>query len=102
MVLGVVIAVGCFAGCGSPVRTYDDSDEKVETKAGDSEPVGDSDRKKYKGWRWKGKRGNCYYMHESKCFKELSPACKAAGCSTKRCNTDNSAPTKVSCDKKKG
>lgn len=66
----------------------------------DSKPVGENEKGKWSGWRWRGKRGNCYYVFGNRCFKRRKKACKAAGCKVSRCKLDDSAPAKVSCKQK--
>lgn len=53
--------------------------------------------KKWGGWRWKGERDDCFFLHDNKCFDSLAKACKAAKCAEGACQHDESAPAKVSC-----
>lgn len=55
--------------------------------------------KKWGGWRWKGKRDRCFFIHESRCFDSKKAACAAAKCGKDECVIDDSAPAKVSCAK---
>ncbi len=55
--------------------------------------------KQWGGWRWEGKREDCFYTVKRKCFVKKADACEAAGCSGKQCTGDSSAPVKISCKK---
>ena len=71
-----------------PDRSYEDEDDKDAVS---------SKGKKWGGWRWKGKRGDCFYKFENKCFASKKGACQAAGCAEDDCRHSNSAPAKVQC-----
>lgn len=60
-------------------------------------PVSD-EGKKWGGWRWKGKREDCFFVHENQCFATLADACRAAKCKKDECVHDEGAPAKVSCE----
>lgn len=52
------------------------------------------------GWRWKGERGDCFYVFDNECFETRKAACRAAGCGERGCDdAGTSAPTKVACRK---
>ncbi len=108
MLLAPVVALA-LSGCGSPGSGQsegpDDAEEfdydKERPKRGrvkDKDAVS-SKGKKWGGWRWKGKRDNCVYVANNKCFTEKKPACKAAGCPGKTCLEKRGAPSKISCPK---
>ena len=79
------------AGCGGS--------KPPETEAAaDEEPVSE-EGKKWGGWRWKGKRNNCFFKVENSCFDSLEGACKAAKCKKSECEHDDGAPATVSCKK---
>lgn len=61
-------------------------------------PVSDHG-KSWGGWRWKGKREDCFFVHKNQCFATLDDACKAAKCKKADCTHDDGAPAKVSCAK---
>ena len=93
------------AGCGGDSKaestspSSDDASKTAGTSAGDGRAVS-STGKKWGGWRWKGKRDNCFYVHKNRCFDSKEKACKAARCKKNAtCVTDKSAPAKVSCEK---
>jgi hypothetical protein len=68
-----------------PPRSYEDQGGKNE----------------YGGWRWKGKRQDCFFVVGNKCFTELDAACTAAKCAKKKqtCRTEGGGPATVSCVK---
>jgi hypothetical protein len=51
------------------------------------------------GWRFKGDRKDCRYLFNSKCFKNETAACKAAGCGGPACSSTGAGPATVSCKK---
>jgi hypothetical protein len=55
--------------------------------------------KKWGGWRWRGRREDCFFLHKNACFPSLELACKDAGCSKKTCTYDGKAPPHVTCKK---
>jgi hypothetical protein len=59
-----------------------------------------SNGKKWKRWRWKGERDECYFTHKNRCYSKLAPACKAAGCDESECSANGAAPASVSCPTK--
>jgi hypothetical protein len=76
---------GQSAAAPGPPRTYEDEAGKDE----------------YGGWRWKGKRRDCFFVVGNKCFAELDAACTAAKCKKKKktCRTEGGGPATVSCAK---
>jgi hypothetical protein len=70
-------------------------------------PAGDDDAaepevtpaegKDWGGWRWEGKRDDCFFKVGNACFDSLEAACKKAGCKGDACQHDKSAPANVSC-----
>lgn len=66
--------------------------QKYQDKDGVSEKG-----KQWGGWRYQGKREDCFFKLERQCFATKAEACKAAGCSGKSCQGDSSAPVNVSC-----
>ena len=89
-------AFGAAAGGCSSTPDYKKQDEQARKE----KPV-ESEGKRWGGWRWKGKRGDCFFKHDNECFKSLEDACKSAGCGKDECKHDDSAPAKVSCPEKK-
>ena len=70
------------------------AEEEPEAK---EKPVSDQG-KRWGGWRWKGKRNDCFFLYENECYSSLEAACKQARCSEDDCVHDESAPAKVRCE----
>jgi hypothetical protein len=117
----VLAAAAAGVGCGPAVGQGDSSSSAKAAESSDKgskrDKQDDEDRprrksyerseddvsekgKSWGGWRWKGKRDDCYYVVDNKCFAERKDACKAAcGKHKRRCRYSDSAPSKVSCRK---
>jgi hypothetical protein len=97
----LAVCLGLIAGCGgsSPDKTESPKGKKADKGDDDEEEVS-SKGKKWGGWRWKGRRNDCFFIYKNECFSSMKKACKRAKCSTK-CEHDDSAPAKVSCKKDK-
>lgn len=76
----------------------EDGDEKSAKKRKKMERPVSEEGKRWGGWRWKGKREDCFYVHRNQCFASLDEACRAAKCGKDDCVHDEAAPAKVSCD----
>jgi hypothetical protein len=98
LVLGVA-ALAC-AGSSTDKKKSEGSTPITKVPPQDDEDVDGKD-KEWGGWRWRGKRDDCYFVHKNKCFDDEKKACKAAGCSLKECELEGGGPAKVSCPKKK-
>lgn len=92
----LAVCLGIAAGCGG---SSPDSAKKPD-KAGEDEQLS-SEGKSWGGWRWKGKRNDCFFLYENECFSSMKKACRRAKCGDAGCEHDDSAPAKVSCKKKK-
>jgi hypothetical protein len=57
------------------------------------------DDKSWGGWRWKGSRDDCFFVHANRCFDDKAKACKAAGCTVKACELHGGGPATVKCKK---
>jgi hypothetical protein len=98
------LSVACIGACGGSQAT--ESDEKPSKKEHkkhrehppDKEAVSEKG-KSWGGWRWKGERDDCYFVHKNKCYDSKSRACEAAACGSASCVVQSGAPSKVSCDK---
>lgn len=106
----VALFAACLglATCGStPDKTESpDGDNGTKNKRSKDDPSADEEAefakgKKWGGWRWKGRRNDCFFIYNNECFSTMKKACKRAKCSAKRCEHDDSAPAKVICKKKK-
>jgi hypothetical protein len=53
--------------------------------------------KEVAGWRWGGKRGDCFFVAANRCFAEEEAACKAASCGKKGCVVEGGGPATVKC-----
>jgi hypothetical protein len=106
--LAVLALLSVIAACGGSSAggaANDDEAAAAETE----EKSGGTDQRpastgsaaeggKGSGWRWKGKRQDCFYVHDNECFAEKKSACRAAGCGLSRCaEKPDTAPIKVSC-----
>ncbi len=94
-----LLAFLALAACGGG------GSESADTSAGDDGGrVGRKDKpvpeqgKQWGGWRWKGRREDCFFLVGNECHSSLEAACKAAGCKKSTCVHDGSAPAKVSCE----
>jgi hypothetical protein len=80
------------AACGGGAAT--------ETAAVEPEreerPVSD-EGKSWNGWRWRGKRQQCFFRIKNHCYDKLEAACRAARCAESACSHDDSVPAVVSC-----
>lgn len=94
------LAVVCLApllalpACGGGSESADTETGRADRN---EKPVSEQG-KKWSGWRWKGKRQDCFFLVGNECHSSLDAACKAAGCKKSTCVHDESAPAKVSCD----
>ena len=91
--------IGCSSGTGNPASPSG-ADEEKHTRmpdVPDDGPEVSSEGKKWSGWRWKGKRNDCFYVYKNQCFDSKRSACKAAGCNTSDCRTKGGGPAEVSC-----
>ncbi len=91
--------LGCSGGNASSGDPDKPDDEKVTRLPDlvDDGPAVSSKGKKWSGWRWKGKRKDCYFVHGNRCFASKRAACKSAGCNTSDCRTKGGGPASVSC-----
>ncbi|MBL4635985.1 MAG: hypothetical protein JKY56_19145 [Kofleriaceae bacterium] len=100
--------MGLSTACGSAqtpneASESEDVPSKAESRAAkdaakDKDPVSGKG-KSWGGWRRKGKRDKCFYVHENKCFETEKQACKAAACGDKECRVVDGAPADVKCSK---
>jgi hypothetical protein len=68
-----------------------------EGDADEPESAPSAEGKKWGGWRWKGKRDDCFFVVKNKCFDEQKAACAAAGCDEADCLLTGGGPAQVSC-----
>lgn len=90
LALGLALAPAC-GGNGKDGSTGPEAEEEAE-------PVPE-EGKDWGGWRWKGRRQDCFFVYKNRCFAELEKACRAARCEKKgkECVKDDAAPANVSC-----
>lgn len=84
------------AACGGGAATETAAAPAVEEEP--PEPLSD-EGKSWNGWRWKGKRQECFFRHRNRCYDKLEDACRAAGCEGEQCAHDDAVPSVVSCRK---
>ncbi len=94
----VAAALALTACGGGAAETTDDSSASDGGKHGKEKPVPEQG-KQWSGWRWKGKRQDCFFKVGNECHSSLESACKAAGCAKSSCVHDDAAPAQVSCEK---
>ena len=92
----------CDSGGGvkeaeEPAQRRSTADAQKKKKKSDFVPVSEKG-KKWGGWRWKGKSDDCFYVAKNRCFTELKPACAAAKCGDKACESYGAAPISVICE----
>lgn len=93
-----LVALLALAACGGGgSEGGDGSSAEGDRRARQDKPVAEQG-KKWSGWRWKGKRQDCYFKVENECHSSLEGACKAAGCKKSDCVHDEAAPANVSCE----
>lgn len=88
LALGLALLFAC-TGNGKGESTGPGADEAAD--------VAPPEGKDWGGWRWKGKRDDCFFKVDNACFDSLAAACKKAGCKGDACQHDKSAPANVSC-----
>jgi hypothetical protein len=69
--------------------------EKAET----DENAVDGKGKKWGGWRYQGKRDDCFFVVKRKCFDNRADACSAAKCGKGQCVVDGGGPATVRCER---
>ncbi len=91
------VSLALASSCGGGQETSKAGPDKGDD---DSEDAEVSEKgKKWGGWRWKGKRNDCFFVYKNECFSKLNKACRKAKCAKDECGHDESAPAKVSCTK---
>jgi hypothetical protein len=93
----VLVAVLVFTACGGGTGESSDS-SSADARPRKDRPVPEQG-KQWSGWRWKGKRQDCFFKVGNECHSSLESACKAAGCDRSSCVHDDGAPARVSCEK---
>lgn len=92
-----------IAGCGGDEKAHTKSKAPAtkKTDESDQDETGtvSSKGKKWGGWRWKGKRDDCFFVYKNNCYTTREDACAAAKCKKGECVFDKSAPAKASCQK---
>jgi hypothetical protein len=107
--LALIFALGCGGASSNSTGAEGEGDgDQASDDEGDADakptrkpmerPVSDQG-KSWGGWRWKGKREDCFYVHRNQCYATLDAACTAAKCKKSDCTHDEGAPAKVSCEK---
>ncbi len=99
-----VLSTASLSGCGGGQQAAPEEEsskhknkkKKRRNHPDDKDAVSEKG-KSWGGWRWKGDRDDCYFVHENRCFDSKSRACEAAKCGRKSCQVKDGAPSKVSC-----
>jgi len=107
--LAIALALLCLfpflpAACGGGgSETEADTASRAQQEEDDSKAPdyqGTDDSVNRSGWRWKGKRKQCFFRYSNRCYDKLEVACRAAACGGgSECVHDASAPAVVSCRK---
>jgi hypothetical protein len=84
----------CACGGSNPGEGSEPADDQEEVKPAERPSA---EGKQWGGWRWKGKRDDCFFVVKNKCFDNQAEACAAAGCDEDRCKLTGGGPAKVSC-----
>lgn len=96
----LLFSVSLVFACGGGQDTSSTSSkDQTADKDGEEEEVS-SKGKKWGGWRWKGKRNDCFFVVDNECFAKLKKACRKAKCGKAGCEQDDGAPAEVTCKKK--
>lgn len=101
-VVAVVSAPGCASSAGESDEpsSVERKERRGRGREKDPDPVSEKG-KQWGGWRWKGARADCVYLHDNECFADRKAACRAAGCGESSCrDKGDSAPIKVRCKAK--
>lgn len=99
--LGFVTLVG--SACGeAPVRDPKRPQTaaartRIEKAESDEEKV-DEKGKKWGGWRYQGRRDDCFFLVKRKCFQTRADACAAAKCGKQQCVVEGGGPAQVRCE----
>jgi hypothetical protein len=101
----VLIGLLALTACGGGRPDAADSTEPAEASEAprDDRPseyadAPSHDGKKGSGWRWKGRRQDCFFVANNECFEVRIDACRAAGCGKERCrDKSGTAPVQVRC-----
>lgn len=102
----LVVAVLLFSGaCGESPGTTKGAKRpqtaaaraKAEKADANEEKV-DGAGKKWGGWRYQGRRDDCFFLVGRKCFDSRDDACTAARCGKKKCVVSGGGPATVRCE----
>ena len=94
------VPMSCGGERGKRTAQPDSSDEGETEKSSDAYTESKAPKgKQWGGWRWKGKRDDCFFVYKNQCYNKQETACKAAKCKKGACIMDKSAPAKISCKK---
>lgn len=91
------------AGCKDKGGATTPPNDSTSSAAGTPAPRATGPARKSserKGWRWEGKRDNCYFLVGKECFETRESACTAGGCTAETCKLSSGIPAHVSCAKK--
>jgi hypothetical protein len=66
-------------------------------KADAGEAAVDGAGKKWGGWRYQGRRDDCFFVVGRKCFDNRDDACTAARCGKNKCVVAGGGPATVRC-----
>src|SRR5262249_18440087 len=76
-----LLAAWILGGCGAK----DGDESTMPSSDAEQEKPDPKKEKTWGGWRWKGKRQDCFFVYRNQCFDSKARACKAAGCGEENC-----------------
>lgn len=102
----LLVVFGLVGGCGGGEVTARKGAKKPQTaaararaeKAESTEEPVDDKGKKWGGWRYQGKRDDCFFLVKRKCYDNRADACSAARCGKRQCIVDGGGPATVRCE----
>lgn len=99
----LVVVLGLVGGCGESTAPKGAKQPqsaaaraRAEKAASTEEPVDDTGKKRG-GWRYQGRRDDCFFLVKRKCFDNRADACAAARCGKKQCVVEGGGPASVRC-----
>ncbi len=104
LAFALLLGLGLGAGCGESTsatgaRTPTTAGERAraEQAAGDDDQVSAKD-KRWGGWRYQGRRDDCFFLVKRRCYDKRAEACAAARCGKKQCAIEGGGPATVRCE----
>lgn len=101
----LLVVFGLVSACGGEATSPKGAKQpqtaaaraRAEKAESTEDPV-DEKGKKWGGWRYQGKRDDCFFLVKRKCYDSRADACSAARCGKKQCVVDGGGPATVRCE----